>query len=84
MDSEPDLTTRILTALSALPAEDQGDMILAVIGAALKTMSAYRILEIRAEIVSELSTAMPLVAATLDLIDGQLALRDIAGDDGWR
>jgi hypothetical protein len=84
MDAEDDLTSRILSALSDLPAEDQPDVILAVISAALKNMSVFRILEVRAEITCELATTIPLVSATLDLIDGQLALREIADAEVWR
>jgi hypothetical protein len=84
MDADDDLTSRILSALSDLPAEDQTEVILAVIGAALKNMSLYRILEVRAEITCELAATIPLVSATLDLIDGQVALREIAGAEVWR
>lgn len=84
MDPEDDLTSRILSALNDLPAEDQTEVILAVISAALKNMSLYRILEIRAEITCELTPTVPLVAAALDLIDGQIALREIAGEEAWR
>lgn len=84
MENNDDLTTKILNSLSALPAEDQADMILAVISAALKHMSIYRILEVRAEILRELSGTIPLVAGTLQLIEGQIALREIAGDEYWR
>ena len=84
MDYQDDLTTRILSALNDLPAEDQTEIILAVVSAALKNMTIYRILEIRAEIAVELATSVPLVAAALDLIDGQVALREIAGEERWR
>ena len=84
MEPENDITSQILNSLSALPAEDQAEVILAVISAALKNMSIYRILEIRAEIAMELNPNLPLVQAALDLIDGQIALRDIGGDEVWR
>lgn len=84
MDTHDDLTTRILTALSDLPTEDQTEIILAVISAALKNMSIYRILEVRAEIAVELVPSVPLVATALELIDGQIALREIAGEERWR
>ncbi len=84
MNPDNDLTSQILNSLSALPAEDQADVILAVISAALKNMSIYRILEIRSEIVVELNPSVPLVQAALDLIDGQIMLRDIGGDEVWR
>lgn len=83
MESD-DLTSQILNSLSALPAEDQAEVILAVISAALKNLSVYRILEIRAEVAEELNPAIPVVGAALDLIDGQIALREIAGDEAWR
>lgn len=84
MNSNEDFTSQILNSLNALSAEDQAEVILAVIGAALKSMSVYRILEIRGEIAAELNASIPLVRAALELIDGQLALREIAGDDPWR
>ena len=84
MDFQDDLTTRILSALNDLPAGDQTEIILAVVSAALKNMSIYRILEIRAEIAVELAPTIPLVAAALEVIDGQVALREIAGEERWR
>ncbi len=84
MQSDDDLTSQILNSLSALPVEDQVQVILAVISAALKNMTLYRILEIRAEILAELNPAVTVVRAALDLIDGQVALREIAGDEAWR
>lgn len=84
MDSENDITARILESLSSLSADEQNEAILAVISAAIKSMSIYRILEVRAEIIAELDGGLPVVRATLDMIDGQIALRDIAGDDRWR
>ncbi len=84
MDSNDDLTSQILNSLNALPAADQADVILAVISVALKSMSIYRILEIRAEIAKELNPSVSLVQSTLNLIDGQIALREIGGAADWR
>jgi hypothetical protein len=84
MNSNEDLTSQILNSLNALSAEDQAEVILAVISAALKGMSVYRILEIRGEIAAELNVAIPLVRAALEVIDGQIALREIGGDETWR
>ena len=84
MEPEDDLTSQILNSLGALPAEEQTEVMLEVISAALKLMSIYRILEVRGEIAAELNPAIPLVTATLDLIDGQIALRSIAGHLHWR
>lgn len=84
MEPDDDLTSQILNSLNALSAEDQAEVILAVISAALKNMSVFRILEVRAEIATELSATVPLVRDTLQLIDGQLALREIAEEEDWR
>ncbi|HUR57773.1 MAG TPA: hypothetical protein VM029_08685 [Opitutaceae bacterium] len=84
MDSSDDITSRILESLGALSAEEQAEAIIAVISSAIKGMSVYRILEIRSEIVAELDPSLAVVDAALNLIDGQLAVREIGGDDVWR
>lgn len=84
MDAHNDMTARILASLASLPMHQQADAIGALIGSVIKEMPRDRILEIRAEIANELDERIPVVTATLDLIDGQLALRDIAGAEHWR
>ena len=84
MDSNDDMTSRILASLAALPLHEQADAISALIGSVIKEMPHERILEIRSEIATELDSRIPVVQATLDLIDGQLALREIAGSATWR
>ena len=84
MDSHDDMTSRILASLAALPLHEQADAISALIGSVIKEMPQDRILEIRDEIANELDARIPVVQATLDLIDGQLALREIAGSAVWR
>lgn len=84
MDSYDDMTSRILASLAALPLHEQADAISALIGSVIKEMPRDRILEIRDEISTELDERIPVVQATLDLIDGQLALREIAGNTLWR
>lgn len=84
MDSHDDMTSRILASLAALPLHEQADAISALIGSVIKEMPRERILEIRDEIATELDERIPVVQATLDLIDGQLALREIAGSAIWR
>lgn len=84
MDAHNDMTARILASLAALPMHQQADAVGALIGSVIKEMPRDRILEIRCEIANELDERIPVVSATLDLIDGQLALRDIAGDENWR
>ena len=84
MDSPEDITSRILESLGALSAEEQAEAIITVISTTIKDMSVYRILAVRAEIVAELDPMLPVVDAALNLIDGQLAVREIGGDDQWR
>jgi len=84
MDSQDDMTSRILASLAALPLHEQADAISALIGSVIKEMPRDRILEIRYEIAFELDESIPVVQATLDLIDGQLALREIGGTGDWR
>lgn len=84
MDSNDDMTSRILASLAALPLHEQADAISALIGSVIKEMPRERIMEIREEIATELDARIPVVQATLDLIDGQLALREIAGEATWR
>lgn len=84
MDSNDDMTSRILASLAALPLHEQADAIGALIGSVIKEMPRDRILEIRDEIATELDARIPVVQSTLDLIDGQLALREIAGEETWR
>lgn len=84
MDQPDDIASRILASIAALPLHEQADAIHALIGSALKQMPVASILEIREEITSQFPDDIPIVEATIDLIDGQLALREIAGRDAWR
>lgn len=84
MHSDDNLTSRILSSLARLSAEEQMGAVIALIGATVKTMSVYRLLEVRQEIRAELDPALPVVQAALDVIEGQLALREISGDENWR
>lgn len=78
------MASRILASISAMPPHEQAQAIHALIGGALKQMPLEAIYEIRAEIVDQFSDEIPIVQSTLDLIDGQLALREIAGPAVWR
>jgi hypothetical protein len=84
MEPDDDIAARILASIAALPVHEQADAIHALIGGALKQMPRDVIHEIRAEIVDQFPDEIPVVRATLDLIDGQLALREIAGAAHWR
>lgn len=83
MDPNEEIASRILASIAALPAEEQAAAIHSLIGSALKQMQPETILEMREEITSQFDEGLAIVRSTLDLIDGQLALREIAGGE-WR
>jgi hypothetical protein len=74
----------IIASITALPLHQQADAIHAMIGAALKQMPLEVIHQVRAEIMQHFTVELPIVRSTLELIDGQLALREIAGSFIWR
>lgn len=80
-DNNTDMIARILASLAALPPEEQREAIAQLISEVIRGMPAERIVEIRAEIARDLDQHIPVVQATLDLLDGQLALREIMGED---
>jgi hypothetical protein len=84
MRPNDDIAARILASIAALPLREQADAIHAMIGGALKQMPLETIYTIRADIVQQFPDQIPIVESTLDLIDGQLALREIAGSAIWR
>lgn len=84
MNSNDDIAHRILESIAALPADEQAVAIHTLIGSALKQMQPEAILEMRAEITSQFDEDIAIVRSTLDLIDGQLALREIGGSAEWR
>ena len=84
MGSNDDIAARILASIAALPLHEQADAIHALIGSALKQMPLKTIYEIREEILGQFTEDIPIVRSTVELIDGQLALREIAGPAGWR
>ena len=84
MGSNDDIASRIIASIAALPLHEQTDAIHALISGALKQMPLETIYEIRAEISDQFRNEIPIVRSTLNLIDGQLALREIAGSSIWR
>lgn len=84
MNSNDDIASRILASIAALPTDQQADAIHTLIGSALKQMPIETIWEMRAEITTQFDESIEIVGSTLDLIDGHLALREIAGSDRWR
>lgn len=81
---DQDLAARIMAAISALPLHEQADAIHALVGSALRHMPTETIHEMRTEITDQFSDDIPIVCSTLELIDGQLALWEIAGRATWR
>ena len=84
MGANDDIASRIIATIAALPVHEQTDAIHALISGALKQMPLETIYEIRAEISDQFRNEIPIVRSTLNLIDGQLALREIAGTSIWR
>lgn len=84
MRPNDDMASRIMASIAALPLHEQPDAILTLISTALKQMPLETIHEIRAEIQEQFPAEIPIVRSTLDLIDGQLALREISGAAIWR
>jgi hypothetical protein len=84
MEPNDDIASRLLASIAALPLHEQADAIHALISGALKQMPLESIFEIRAEIEAQFPEEIPIVRSTLDLINGQLALREIAGSARWR
>ena len=84
MHSSNDINARIIQSLSVLAPDEPSPGLNARIAKPLKQMSVYRILELRCAIISALDPETPAISAALNLIDGQIALREIGGDETWR
>ncbi len=84
MNTDDQLTSDILAALACLPFEKQAEGMQRAISHALKHLPVARLCEIRRRIATELDENIPSVKATLEIIDGQLALREIADGAYWR
>jgi hypothetical protein len=84
MDPLQNFTSHVVESLSAFAPDYQPQALYELLASPLKTLSVYRLLELRWAITVGLDTTQPAVEAALMLIDGQIALREIAGDDGWR
>ncbi len=74
-----------MAAIAALPPEEQTDALHAVLSGLIKQMPLKSLLEMRAEIAARFEDDdIEIVYSTLDMIDGQVALREIGGRAGWR
>jgi len=84
MDTEDRLTSDILAALACLPFEQQAEGMRLAISQSLKYMSTSRLQGVKRRIEAELDLQLPCVAATQQVIEGQIALREIAEGAYWR
>lgn len=84
MGSPNELTSHIVEALGAFASEEHPRVLNELIARAIKPMSIYQVLELRCAIKAALDPDIPIVAAALNLIDGQIALREIAAGEPWR
>ena len=84
MDSNDDIASQIWASIAALPMHEQADAIHSLLGSVVKHLPLEGVLQIREEIAAEFEEDIPIVRSALELIDGQLALREIAGAAQWR
>jgi hypothetical protein len=84
MEKPTNFTAHILDSIAALSPEEQARALHELIAQPIKMLSLYRVLELRGAIAARFECTMPEVAAALTLIDGQIILREIAGDEYWR
>lgn len=84
MDADDQLTSDILAALACLPFEKQAENMRVAVSESLKHMSTFRLNDIHRRILNELDENVPAVRMTLEIVEGQIALRDIAAGAFWR
>jgi hypothetical protein len=85
MNWDDDIASRLMAAIAALPPEEQTDAVHAVLSGVIKQMPLESLVEVRAEIAQMFEDEpLDIVETTLDMIDGQLALREISGREDWR
>lgn len=85
MDWDDDIAARLMAAIAALPPEEQSEAVHALLGSVIKPMPMKGLREVRAEIAAMYEQEpLEIIETTLDMIDGQIALREIAGRSRWR
>jgi hypothetical protein len=84
MNFPNEFAARLMAAISALPVEERADAIHALLSDMLKHMPRESILQMRSEVSEQFDEDIPIIRSTLELMDGQLALREIAGSAYWR
>lgn len=85
MEWDEDIASQLMAAIAALPPEEQLDAVHVVLSNLIKPMPLDALHEMRAEIETRFEGEdLEIVHTTLDMIDGQIALREIAGAAKWR
>ena len=85
MNWDEDIASRLMAAIAALPPEEQTDAVHAVLSGVIKQMPLDALLDVRAEIAEMFEEEqLDIVRTTLDMIDGQVALREIGAGADWR
>lgn len=85
MDPEgEELLAWIGMVVNSLPPEQAHAFTLEVCGAAMKELPVETLRQIRTDILAQLDPNLDIVKDTLDMIDGQIALREIGGEEQWR
>jgi hypothetical protein len=85
MNWDEDIASRLMAAIASLPPEEQTDAVHAVLSGVIKQMPLDALFDVRAEIAQMFEDEqLDIVRTTLDMIDGQIALREIGGNAQWR
>ncbi len=85
MNWDEDIASQLMAAISALPPEEQTEAVHAVLSSVIKQMPLDVLTDIRAEIAAMFEDdPLDIIRTTLDMIDGQMALREIGGRAHWR
>jgi len=78
MDPE-EFLQKILRRMEHVPPEEQMEQMYVLLEAALRQMDRATVLEFRASVSRTAGRREPVAGSVLDLIDGHLVLREIAG-----
>jgi predicted lipid carrier protein YhbT len=85
MEWDDEIASRLMAAIAALPPDEQSEALQAVLSDLIKQMPTDALVDMRSEIAARfVDEDLEIVAVTLDMIDGQMALREIAGSADWR
>lgn len=80
--SNDEFINTIIATLASLPPDKQEDAFLDVMTCALNQLSAEDVVSVRADICAVLSQDIPIVRTTVEIIDGNLSLRQLQQEGG--